>query len=119
MTIERPYVSPRMGVLFDVIGPFVTWASRPDVRGASGPGIANFMFGNPHDMAPQEYVDALIRGSTPTSADHFAYKMNEEDATAVVAASLAERFSLPFDREDVFLTNGQLLRLVHLSARRH
>ena len=106
MTIERPYVSPRMGVLFDVIGPFVTWASRPDVRGASGPGIANFMFGNPHDMAPHAYVDALIRGSTPTSADHFAYKMNEEDATAVVAASLAERFSLPFDREDVFLTNG-------------
>ena len=106
MTIERPYVSPRMGVLFDVIGPFVTWASRPDVRGASGPGIANFMFGNPHDMAPQAYVDALIRGSTPTSADHFAYKMNEEDATAVVAASLTERFSLPFDREDVFLTNG-------------
>ena len=106
MTIERPYVSPRMGVLFDVIGPFVTWASRPDVRGASGPGIANFMFGNPHDMAPQAYVDALVRGSTPTAADHFAYKMNEEQATGVVAASLTERFSLPFDAQDVFLTNG-------------
>ena len=106
MTIERPYVSPRMGVLFDVIGPFVTWASRPDVRGASGPGIANFMFGNPHDMAPQAYVDALVRGSTPTAADHFAYKMNEEQPTRVVAASLTERFSLPFDAEDVFLTNG-------------
>ncbi len=89
MTIDRPYVSPRIGVLFDVIGPFVTWASRPDVRGASGPGIANFMFGNPHDMAPQVYVDALIRGSTPTSGDHFAYKMNEDGATAVVAASLS------------------------------
>jgi aspartate aminotransferase len=106
MTIERPYVSPRMGVLFDVIGPFVTWASRPDVRGASGPGIANFMFGNPHDMAPQAYVDALVRGSTPTAADHFAYKMNEEQPTRVVAASLTERFSLPFDAQDVFLTNG-------------
>jgi aspartate aminotransferase len=106
MTIERPYVSPRMGVLFDVIGPFVTWASRPDVRGASGPGIANFMFGNPHDMAPEAYVDALVRGSTPTAADHFAYKMNEEQPTRVVAASLTERFSLPFDAQDVFLTNG-------------
>ncbi len=106
MTIDRPYVSPRIGVLFDVIGPFVTWASRPDVRGASGPGIANFMFGNPHDMAPQVYVDALIRGSTPTSGDHFAYKMNEDAATAVVAASLSDRFALPFDAEDVFLTNG-------------
>ncbi len=110
MTIDRPYVSPRIGVLFDVIGPFVTWASRPDVRGASGPGIANFMFGNPHDMAPQVYVDALIRGSTPTSGDHFAYKMNEDAATAVVAASLSDRFALPFDAEDVFLTNGSAKR---------
>src|SRR5437016_14357720 len=32
--------------------------------------------------------------------------MNEEDSKKVVAASLAERVSLPFDRQDVFLTNG-------------
>jgi aspartate aminotransferase len=106
MTIDRPYVSPRIGVLYNAIGGFVSWASRPEVREASGPNVANFMFGNPHDMAPQTYVDALIAGSTPTTEDHFAYKMNEENAVAVVAASLTERFGMSFAPEDVLMTNG-------------
>src|SRR4249920_2640382 len=106
MTLDRPYVSPRIGILFDAIGPFVTWASRPEVRGASGPGVANFMFGNPHEVASQVYVDALIEGSTPKSPDHFAYKMNEEGAARVIASSLTDRFRLAFEPEDVFLTNG-------------
>src|SRR5262249_49763529 len=59
MPIERPYVSPRIGVLTDAIGGFVSGASRPEVWAANGPGVSNFMFGNPHDMAPRRYVDAL------------------------------------------------------------
>jgi aspartate aminotransferase len=106
MTIDRPYVSPQIGVLYDAIGTFVSWASRPDVRAATGPGVSNFMFGNPHDLAPQTYVDALIAGSTPGSADHFAYKMNEENAVGVVAASLSDRFGMAFEPEDVLMTNG-------------
>src|SRR5436190_18296630 len=119
MTIERPYVSPRIGVLSDAIGGFVRWASRPEVWAANGPGISNFMFGNPHDMATQGYVDALVAGSTPTSADHFAYKMNEEGSVEVVAASLTERFGMPFVPEDVVMTNGNFSGLsicLHLAA---
>jgi aspartate aminotransferase len=119
MTIDRPYVSPRIGVLSDAIGGFVSWASRPEVWAANGPGVSNFMFGNPHDMAPQRYVDALVAGSTPTSPDHFAYQMNEEGSVGVVAASLAERFGMPFAPEDVAMTNGNFSGLsicLHLAA---
>jgi aspartate aminotransferase len=111
MTIDRPSISPRIGALSEAIGTFVSWASRPDVRAASGPGVSNFMFGNPHDMAPQRYVDALIAGSTPRSEDHFAYQMNEEASVNVVAASLAERFGIPFAPEDVVMTNGNFAGL--------
>jgi aspartate aminotransferase len=119
MTIDRPYVSPRSGVLHGAIGRFVSWASRPEVWEAKGPGVSNFMFGNPHDMASREYVDALIAGSTPTSVDHFAYQMNEEHAVRVVAESLAERFGIPFAPEDVVMTNGNFSGLsicLHLAA---
>jgi aspartate aminotransferase len=119
MTIDRPYLSPRIGVLSDAIGGFVSWASRPEVWAANGPGVSNFMFGNPHDMAPQRYVDALVAGSTPTSPDHFAYQMNEEGSVGVVAASLAERFGMPFAPEDVAMTNGNFSGLsicLHLAA---
>ena len=119
MTIEHPYVSPRIGVLDDAIGRFVSWASRPDVRSASGPGVANFMFGNPHDMAPRAYVDALLAGSSPKDEDWFAYKMNEENVVAVVAASLADRFGMPFLPEDILMTNGNFSGLsicLHVAA---
>jgi aspartate aminotransferase len=64
-------------------------------------------------------VDALVAGSTPTSPDHFAYQMNEEGSVEVVAASLAERFGMPFSREDVAMTNGNFSGLsicLHLAA---
>jgi aspartate aminotransferase len=119
MTVDRPYVSPRIGVLSDAIGTFVSWAIRPDDRAATGPGVSNFMFGNPHDMAPQAYVDALIAGSTPKTADWFAYKMNEEQPVGLVAASLTDRFGMAFEPEDVVMTNGNFSGLsicLHVAA---
>jgi aspartate aminotransferase len=119
MTIDRPYVSPRIGVLSDAIGGFVSWASRPEVWAANGPGVSNFLFGNPHEMAPQAYVDALVAGSTPTSPDHFAYQMNEEGSVEVVASGLADRFGIPFTPQDVAMTNGNFSGLsicLHLAA---
>jgi aspartate aminotransferase len=119
MTIDRPYVSPRIGVLSDAIGGFVSWASRPEVWAANGPGVSNFLFGNPHEMAPQAYVDALVAGSTPTSPDHFAYQMNEEGSVEVVASALADRFGIPFTPQDVAMTNGNFSGLsicLHLAA---
>src|SRR5262249_17441745 len=69
--------------------------------------------------APRRYVDALVAGSTPASADHFAYQMNEEASVEVVAGSLAERFGMPFVPEDVAMTNGNFSGLsicLHLAA---
>ena len=52
------------------------------------PEACDFMFGNPHDVAPQAYVDALVRGAQPTGQDHYAYTMNLPEAAAAIAAGL-------------------------------
>ena len=51
-------------------------------------------------------VDALIAATTPRRADWYAYKMNERSSVRTVAASLRDRFGMPFEPEDVFMTNG-------------
>ena len=91
----------------EALGPFGRWASSPELfETLRRPGIADFVFGNPHDVAAPAYVDALVRATNPTGSDHYAYKNNEPDAVGAVAAGLRDRFGLPFDAEDVFMTNG-------------
>ena len=46
------------------------------------------MFGNPHERAPQAYVDALVRGAQPTGKDHYAYTQDLPEATTAIAAGL-------------------------------
>ena len=94
-------VSREMGKLLGAIGAFVGWSrSLPEDR------PCDFLFGNPHEVAPSAYVDALISATRPTGKDHYAYKMNEQAAAEAVAAGLRDRFNLAFDPEDVFMTNG-------------
>jgi aspartate aminotransferase len=78
-----------------------TWARRRGV-----PGIADLTFGNPHEMPLPGYVAALQQWSTPLNKDWFAYKMSERDAQDVVAESLRRRYGVPFEADDVALTNG-------------
>lgn len=107
MTDPIDPVSRQIRRIASALGPFAEWALAPSLVEALQRGdVADFVFGNPHDVAPEEYVDALIRGTTPRGPDHYAYKMNEPEATAAVAAGLRERFGLPFQVEDVFMTNG-------------
>lgn len=94
------------------IGRFTGWAMSQEMEDAqSRPDACNFLFGNPHDVAPPAYVDALTRATHPTGPDHFAYKMNELHATAAIAAGLRERFGLGFRDEDVLMTNGNFAGL--------
>ncbi|MGE5227083.1 MAG: aminotransferase class I/II-fold pyridoxal phosphate-dependent enzyme [Planctomycetaceae bacterium] len=89
--------------MLDAIGAFAEWSRT---EGTATPTGSDFLFGNPHEVAPATYVEALQRATTPTGPQHFAYKMNEPEATTVVAASLRERFGIGFRAEDVAMTNG-------------
>ena len=83
---------------------FLTASSQ--ARRQHEPGVANFLLGNPHEMPLPGFVDALRHWSVPQDKDWFAYTINDSKARAVVATVLRERRKVPFDPDDIFLTNG-------------
>jgi len=105
-------VSQRMQRVMASIGRFETWAMDPDRNeGMARADSCDFVFGNPHEMASPDYVGALVDAITPTGPQHFAYTMNHPPAREVIAAGLRNRFGLPFDAEDIFLTSGNFAGL--------
>jgi aspartate aminotransferase len=75
------------------------------------PESCDFMYGNPHDVAPQAYVDALVRAAQPTGKAHYAYTMDLPEAVASIGADLRDRFPVAFRDEDIHLTNGNFVGL--------
>ncbi|MEK8225891.1 hypothetical protein NKG05_07255 [Oerskovia sp. M15] len=75
-------------------------------RAASTPGVLDLTFGNPHDPAPEEYVEALRASAVPRDEHWFGYKVSEPAARAAAAASLRTVVDLPFEPDDVHLTTG-------------
>lgn len=70
------------------------------------PAIADFTFGNPHEMPLPGVVHALKTHAEPQTVDWFAYKTNEVDACAFLAGALSDELGLPFEEEDIALTKG-------------
>ncbi len=68
--------------------------------------IADFTFGNPHEMPLQGLVDALQSWSVPRNKDWFGYKNSEPHAQAVVAESLQRMLGMPFEPDDIAMTTG-------------
>lgn len=77
------------------------WAQNKD-----DPSICDFVLGNPHEPVVPGLVDALQEWSTPQNKDWFAYKQNETKSRRHVAETLREWRGLPFETNDIFLTNG-------------
>jgi aspartate aminotransferase len=75
------------------------------------PMINDFVVGNPHELPIPAYVDALAEATIPRAPDWYAYKMNQKGSVETVAASLRERFGLPFESRDIFMTNGNFAGL--------
>jgi aspartate aminotransferase len=99
-------VSRQLRELGDALGGFADYsASLPDER------PADFLFGNPQELTPRSYVDALRTAAEPTDAEHYAYTMSLPAAAASIAEGLRARFGIPFDREDVAMTNGNFAGL--------
>ena len=78
----------------------------PWARRRFEPDVADFTFGNPHDLPLPAYVEALQRHAVPENADWFAYKNSEPEPQAIVAASLRAFTGIPFEPEDIAMTTG-------------
>ncbi len=74
-------------------------------RGGGNEG-ADFTFGNPHDMPLPGVVDAFRTWIDPRDKDWFAYKTSEPKSRDIVAASLERLLGMPFESEDIAMTNG-------------
>jgi aspartate aminotransferase len=99
-------VARRIEALFAAAKVLSFLTTSPQVQRQSEPGVANFLLGNPQEMPLGGVVDALQHWSVPQDKDWFAYKHNDPKARAVVASVLHERRGLPFEPDDIFLTNG-------------
>jgi aspartate aminotransferase len=83
-----------------------TWSRR---RGE--PGICDFSMGNPHEMPLPDLVAAYSSWIEPRNEHWYAYKMNEPKSREVLAGSLRQWRKMPFEPEDVFVTNGAIAAL--------
>src|SRR5207344_3126232 len=103
MAIEERRTDRMVGSVAHV---FEWLESGPWQRHRLDPGIADFAFGNPQEMPLPGLVDALQRNAVPHDKDWFAYKLNEEEPTRVVADSLWRRTGIAFEPQDVAMTAG-------------
>lgn len=69
-------------------------------------GACDFTFGNPHERPLAGLVEALERNLRPQNAAWFAYKTSEPEPRAVIAEALSRELGLPFEPEDIALTQG-------------
>lgn len=96
-----------MMAVLGAMSPFLNFFQDPMVTSRLGdPAVNDFVAGNPQEMPLPEFSAALQHWSEPRNKDWFAYKMSEPKARATVAETLRRRFAMPFDAEDVFMTNG-------------
>jgi aspartate aminotransferase len=78
--------------------------ASPAIRTAER--IADFTFGNPHERPLEGVVQAFQTWSAPRANDWYAYKMSERSAQEAAAASLRDWYGVPFEAEDIAMTNG-------------
>lgn len=89
---------------FKLIGDF--YSSSTYARRRTDPDVIDFTFGNPHDLPPSAYVDALRQALIPQDKDWFAYKDYVPAAQEAAAAALARLLGMPFIPDDIMLTTG-------------
>ena len=70
------------------------------------PDIADFTFGNPHEMPLERLVAAIRAAAVPENKDWFAYKSNEEAPQEFLASAVGRELGLAFEPPDIALTNG-------------
>lgn len=105
-------VSERITQAMNRLGPVAQFFTASTYAQHAGePGICDFAVGNPHELALPGFVHALGQYVAPQNNSWFGYKNNEPEARAAVVAGLRERRGLPFEVDDIFLTNGAFAAL--------
>ncbi|CAN5830329.1 pyridoxal phosphate-dependent aminotransferase [soil metagenome] len=104
MTIEtrrdRPRIASPLAQLIQYLNESA-WSRR---RGARD--IMDFMLGTPHEMPIPDVPAALKYWSDPLTKDWYGYKANDSNAREISARSLRERTGVPFEPDDIAMTNG-------------
>lgn len=104
--MDRP-VASRVAALSHAILPFTRYLEDSSFfERSSDPNVNNFAFGNPQDMPLGAFVDAITHAAQPRDKDWFAYKLSEPESQGVVAASLRREFGIPFEPDDIAMTNA-------------
>jgi aspartate aminotransferase len=85
---------------------FIDFFEGPFAKLNENPEVANFAVGNPLDYPMPAYVDVLRAHLEPRRRNWFAYKVSEPKARIAVARERAAATGLPWDPEDVAMTNG-------------
>jgi aspartate aminotransferase len=105
-------VSQRIAQVMDRLGSVARFFTASAYAQRVGePGICDFAVGNPHELALPGFVEALGRATVPQNSAWFGYKNSEPEAREIVAAVLRERRGLPFEADDILLTNGAFAAL--------
>lgn len=106
------FISQRIQAVLGASAPIFRFATGEwYTRYAGRPGICDFVFGNPHEMPLEGFTNALARWNAPQNKDWYAYKMSEPTAQETVATSLRQSRGLPFEAQDIFMTNGAFAAL--------
>ncbi|MGW2092315.1 aminotransferase class I/II-fold pyridoxal phosphate-dependent enzyme [Promicromonospora sukumoe] len=98
-------LSHRARAAQDAIGPVTSFfQSLRAMDGQSG--VVDLTFGDPHEMPLRGLVNALRENLEPRAVDWFAYKTSLAPARATIAEGLQSELGLPFDPDDVAMTQG-------------
>ncbi len=103
--MENREISRELAGIAEPLAPLLRFFTQYG-RFESSATAADFVAGNPQEIALPAFVAALQRAVAPKAKDHFAYKMNVPSARRAIVDSLARIRGVRFDTEDVFLTNG-------------
>ena len=78
--------------------------------------VFDFSLGNPSVPAPQEFTDAMIRmlqEKNPMALHGYSPSLGITAVREAVAASLKERFGIPYTKDDIFMASGAAGALAH------
>jgi len=70
------------------------------------PDVLDFTFGDPHELAPDDYVEALRDAVVPQDELWFAYKFSQEPAQEAAAASLSRHLGVWWPADRLRMTTG-------------
>jgi aspartate/methionine/tyrosine aminotransferase len=70
------------------------------------PDAVDLTFGNPHEMPLPGLAAAMSAQLTPRSVDWFAYTGSRRDAQETIAQGLQSELGLPFEPDDIAMTQG-------------